>query len=114
MRFALAVLAAVLALALISSSSTLAAEGATKTGVIKSADAKAKTFVVTFPARPLTFTVNDKTVIKLDDKESHLRGRDQAGSQGRCDLRQGRRRPGCVRGEGHLREGVSPSSAHWR
>lgn len=70
MKLALALLASALALALISSSSTLAAEGATKTGVIKSVDAQAKTFVVTLPARPLTFTVNDKTVITLDEKES--------------------------------------------
>lgn len=41
-----------------------------KTGVIKSVDAKASTFVLTLPARPLTFTVDDKTVITLDGKAS--------------------------------------------
>ncbi len=41
-----------------------------KSGKIKSVDAKAKTFVLDLAARPLTFTVNDKTVITLDGKES--------------------------------------------
>jgi hypothetical protein len=51
----------------------LAAEkdaGQTKTGVIKSVDAKAKTFVVERKARPLTFTVDDKTAITLDGQAS--------------------------------------------
>ncbi len=70
MRFALSLFAAVFAVALISASSALAAD-ATKTGVIKSVDAKAKTFVLAregFP--PLTLTVNDKTAVTLDDKAS--------------------------------------------
>jgi hypothetical protein len=46
------------------------AAGQTKTGVIKSVDATAKTFVVTFPARPLTIKVDDKTVITLGGKAS--------------------------------------------
>jgi hypothetical protein len=41
-----------------------------KEGTIKSVDAKAKTFVLDLPNRPLTFTVNDKTTITLDDKAS--------------------------------------------
>lgn len=41
-----------------------------KTGPIKAVDAKAKTFEVTLPARPLTFTCNDKTTITLDGKAS--------------------------------------------
>ncbi len=44
--------------------------GSVKTGVIKSVDAAAKTFVVTLPARPLTFKVDDKTIITLDGKAS--------------------------------------------
>jgi hypothetical protein len=46
------------------------APGQTKTGPIKSVDSKAHTFVVTLPARPLTFKVDDKTAITLDDKAS--------------------------------------------
>jgi hypothetical protein len=41
-----------------------------KAGVIKSVDAKAKTFVLEREPRALTFTVNEKTVITLDGKES--------------------------------------------
>ena len=42
-----------------------------KTGTIKSVDAKAKTFVnAVTGGRDLTFTVNDKTTITLDGKES--------------------------------------------
>jgi hypothetical protein len=44
--------------------------GQMKTGKIKSVDAKAKTFVVDLPARPLTFTVNDKTIYAIDGKVS--------------------------------------------
>ena len=44
--------------------------GQGKTGVIKSVDAKASTFVVTLPARPLTFKVDSKTEITLDGKPS--------------------------------------------
>lgn len=44
--------------------------GQAKTGVIKSVDAKASTFVVTLPARPLTFKVDSKTEITLDGKPS--------------------------------------------
>ncbi len=47
-----------------------AADGQTKSGVIKSVDVKASSFEVTLPARPLTFKVNDKTVITLDGKAS--------------------------------------------
>jgi len=47
-----------------------AAEGQTKTGVIESVDAKTSTFVVTLPARPLMFKVDEKTVITLDGKAS--------------------------------------------
>lgn len=46
------------------------APGQTKTGPIKSVDATAHTFVVTLPARPLTFKVDDKTAITLDGKVS--------------------------------------------
>jgi hypothetical protein len=70
MRLSLTLLAAVFALALVSASSALAADSS-KTGVVKSVDAKAKTFVLAregFP--PLTLTVNDKTAITLDDKAS--------------------------------------------
>jgi hypothetical protein len=45
-------------------------DAATKTGTIKSVDAKAKSFVLDLPARPLTFMVNDKSVITLDGKAS--------------------------------------------
>jgi hypothetical protein len=44
--------------------------GQGKTGVIASVDAKASTFVLTLPARPLTFTVDSKTAITLDGKAS--------------------------------------------
>ena len=47
-----------------------AAVGQTKMGVIKSVDPKTNTFVVNFPARPLTIKVDDKTVITLDGKPS--------------------------------------------
>lgn len=70
MRLSLTLVAAVLALVLVSVSNALAADGMTKTGEIKAVDAKAKTFEVTLPARPLTFKVTDKTVITLDGKES--------------------------------------------
>ena len=43
----------------------------TKTGVIKSVDVMAKTFVVTVK-RPLTFTVDAKTIITLNGKASTL------------------------------------------
>ncbi len=58
---------------LVSFGVALAAEksaGQNKEGAIKSVDAKAKTFVLDLKARPLTFTVNDKTVITLDGKDS--------------------------------------------
>lgn len=42
----------------------------TKSGPIKSVDAKAQTFVLSLPARPLTFTVNESTAITLDGKTS--------------------------------------------
>ncbi len=42
----------------------------TKTGVIKSADAQAKTFVLTIPPKPITFSVDDKTTFTLDGKAS--------------------------------------------
>ncbi len=42
----------------------------TKTGKVKAVDAKAKTFVVDLPARPLTFTVTDKTTFAIDGKAS--------------------------------------------
>ena len=42
----------------------------TKTGTVKSVDAKAKTFVLDREPRPMTMTVNDKTVITLDGKAS--------------------------------------------
>ena len=48
------------------------AAGQTKTGVIKSVDATAKTFVLTTTARPLTFKVDEKTTITLDGKPSTL------------------------------------------
>ncbi len=70
MRFPLTLLLVVLGLTTVSASRVLAADGQTKTGPIKSVDAAAKTFEVTLPARPLTFTVTDKTVIMLDGKES--------------------------------------------
>ena len=44
--------------------------GQAKTGAIASVDAKAGTFVLTLPARPLTFKVDSKTVITLDGKAS--------------------------------------------
>ena len=44
-----------------------------KTGTIKSVDATAKTFVLAVTGgRDLTFTVNDKTAITLDGKDSTL------------------------------------------
>ncbi len=42
----------------------------TKTGKVKAVDAKAKTFVVDLPARPLTFTVTDKTTFTINGKAS--------------------------------------------
>src|ERR1035437_10133875 len=48
----------------------LAADAQSKSGTVKSVDATAKTFVVNLEARPLTFTVNDKTKFTLDGKES--------------------------------------------
>ncbi len=42
----------------------------TKTGRVKAVDGKAKTFVVDLPARPLTFTVTDKTTFAIDGKTS--------------------------------------------
>jgi hypothetical protein len=52
--------------------SALAAESniGTKTGVIKSVDAQAKTFVLTIPPKPITFTVDDSTKFTLDGKKS--------------------------------------------
>lgn len=47
-----------------------ATAGQAKTGAIASVDAKASTFVVNFPARPLTIKVDSKTVITLDGKAS--------------------------------------------
>lgn len=44
--------------------------GQGKTGTIASVDAKAGTFVLTLPARPLTFKVDSKTEITLDGKAS--------------------------------------------
>ena len=41
-----------------------------KSGPIKSVDAKAKSFVLDLPARPLTFSTNDKTTFTLDGKKS--------------------------------------------
>ncbi len=69
MRLSLTLLAAILALSLGGASSALAADNS-KTGEVKTVDAKAQTFEVTLPARPLTFKVDDKTVIALDGKES--------------------------------------------
>ena len=45
-----------------------AADPQTKTGTIKSVDAKAHTFVLATTARPLTYNVDEKTVITLDGK----------------------------------------------
>ncbi len=47
-----------------------AAAGQGKTGTVASVDAKASTFVLTLPARPLTFKVDSKTEITLDGKAS--------------------------------------------
>jgi len=60
------------ALAISSATQPVADSGAgqAKTGTVKSVDAKAKTFVLDLPTRPLTMTVNDKTVITLDGKAS--------------------------------------------
>ncbi|MCX5682133.1 MAG: hypothetical protein NT049_00390, partial [Planctomycetota bacterium] len=44
--------------------------GMAKTGTVKSVDPKAKTFVLDREPRPMTMTVNDKTVITLDGKAS--------------------------------------------
>ena len=53
------------------SQSLVAAEsGQAKTGTVKSVDAKAKTFVLDRDPRPVTITVNEKTVITLDGKAS--------------------------------------------
>lgn len=47
--------------------------GASKSGTIKSVDAKAKTFVLSIADKPeLTFTLTDTTVITLDGKASTL------------------------------------------
>jgi hypothetical protein len=43
-----------------------------KTGPIKSIDEKTHTFVVDLPARPLTFTMTDATVYKLDGKDAKM------------------------------------------
>ncbi|MGA2500757.1 MAG: hypothetical protein ABSH20_23720 [Tepidisphaeraceae bacterium] len=56
-------------------STTLAADtkeaaGQVKTGTIGTVDAKKKTFELKRDPRPLTMTVNDKTVITLDGKAS--------------------------------------------
>jgi len=51
--------------------SALAADATqTKSGAIKSVDATAKSFVLDLPARPLTFSTDDKTAFTLDGKES--------------------------------------------
>ncbi len=44
----------------------------TKTGKVKAVDAQAKTFVVDLPARPLTFTVTDKTTFTMNGKASRF------------------------------------------
>ena len=65
--------AAVLVLGIWGSQSIMAAEsgaGQAKTGTVKSVDVKAKTFVLDRDPRPVTITVNDKTVITLDGKAS--------------------------------------------
>jgi hypothetical protein len=62
---------AVLVCGILGSQALLAADsGSVKTGTIKSFDAKAKTFVLDREPRPMTMTVNDKTVITLDGKAS--------------------------------------------
>jgi general stress protein 26 len=43
-----------------------------KTGPITSIDEKARTFVVDLPARPLTFTMTDATIYKLDGKDAKM------------------------------------------
>jgi hypothetical protein len=61
----------VIALGLFAASAVAAPGDNSKSGTIKSVDAKAKTFVLAVTGgRDLTFTVNDKTVVKLDGKDS--------------------------------------------
>jgi hypothetical protein len=64
---------AVLVCGILGSQALLAADSsasAVKAGTVKSVDAKAKTFVLDREPRPMTMTVNDKTVITLDGKAS--------------------------------------------
>lgn len=50
-----------------------------KSGPIKSVDAQARSFVLELPARPLTFSTNDKTAFTLDGKKSTFEAAIKAG-----------------------------------